>query len=62
MSDTKDLSGLVAQVQGLMNGYLKLRDEKVALEAELSTRREDIRRLEKLVASQNAEIDKLKGK
>jgi len=62
MSDTKDLSGLVAQVQGLMNSYLKLRDEKVQLEAELSTRREDIRRLEKLVASQNAEIDQLKKK
>lgn len=62
MSETKDLSGLVAQVQGLLNSYLKLRDEKVALEAELSTRREDIRRLEKLVASQNAELDKLKAK
>ena len=62
MTDFKDLTGLVAQVQGLMNGYLKLRDEKVQLEAELSTRREDIRRLEKLVASQNAEIDKLKTK
>jgi hypothetical protein len=62
MSETKDLSGLVAQVQGLMNGYLKLRDEKVTLEAELSTRREDIRRLEKLVASQNAELDQLKKK
>jgi chromosome segregation ATPase len=62
MTDLKDLTGLVAQVQGLMNGYLKLRDEKVQLEAELSTRREDIRRLEKLVASQNAEIDKLKAK
>lgn len=62
MSDTKDLSGLVAQVQGLLNSYLKLRDEKVQLEAELSTRREDIRRLEKLVASQNAEIDALKKK
>lgn len=62
MSDTKDLGGLVAQVQGLMNSYLKLREEKVQLEAELSTRREDIRRLEKLVASQNAEIDKLKAK
>jgi chromosome segregation ATPase len=62
MSDTKDLSGLVAQVQGLMNSYLKLRDEKVQLEAELSTRREDIRRLEKLVATQNAEIDALKKK
>jgi chromosome segregation ATPase len=62
MSDTKDLGGLVAQVQGLMNSYLKLRDEKVQLEAELSTRREDIRRLEKLVASQNAELDKLKTK
>jgi chromosome segregation ATPase len=61
MTDLKDLTGLVAQVQGLMNGYLKLRDEKVQLEAELSTRREDIRRLEKLVASQNAEIDKLKA-
>ena len=48
MTDLKDLTGLVAQVQGLMNGYLKLRDEKVQLEAELSTRREDIRRLEKL--------------
>jgi hypothetical protein len=45
-----------------MNGCLKLRDEKVALEAELSTRREDIRRLEKLVATQNAEIDALKKK
>jgi hypothetical protein len=62
MTELKDLTGLVAQVQGLMNGYLKLRDEKVQLEAELSTRREDIRRLEKLVATQNAEIDKLKGK
>jgi len=62
MTDLKDLTGLVAQVQGLMNGYLKLRDEKVQLEAELSTRREDIRRLEKLVASQNAELDKLKAK
>ena len=62
MTDLKDLTGLAAQVQGLMNGYLKLRDEKVQLEAELSTRREDIRRLEKLVATQNAEIDKLKGK
>jgi hypothetical protein len=62
MTDTKDLTGVVAQVQGLMNGYLKLRDEKVALEAELSTRREDIRRLEKLVATQNAEIDALKKK
>jgi chromosome segregation ATPase len=62
MTDLKDLTGLVAQVQGLMNGYLKLRDEKVQLEAEISTRREDIRRLEKLVASQNAEIDKLKAR
>ncbi len=62
MTDLKDLTGLAAQVQGLMNGYLKLRDEKVQLEAELSTRREDLRRLEKLVASQNAEIDKLKAK
>jgi hypothetical protein len=62
MTDLKDLTGLVAQVQGLMNGYLKLRDEKVQLEAELSTRREDIRRLEKLVASQNADLDKLKAK
>jgi chromosome segregation ATPase len=62
MSETKDLSGLVAQVQGLMNGYLKLRDEKTALEAELATRREDIRRFEKLVVTLNAEIDKLKGK
>jgi hypothetical protein len=62
MTDLKDQTGLVAQVQGLMNGYLKLRDEKVQLEAELSTRREDIRRLEKLVASQNAEIDQLKKK
>jgi chromosome segregation ATPase len=61
MTDLKDLTGLAAQVQGLVNGYLKLRDEKVQLEAELSTRREDIRRLEKLVASQNAEIDKLKS-
>jgi t-SNARE complex subunit (syntaxin) len=62
MSGSNDMSGLVAQVQGLLNGYLKLRDEKTALEAELSTRHEDIRRLEKLVASQNAEIDKLKAK
>ena len=62
MTELKDLTGLVAQVQGLMNGYLKLRDEKVQLEAELSTRREDIRRLEKLVASQNADLDKLKAK
>lgn len=62
MTDLKDLTGLAAQVQGLMNGYLKLRDEKVQLEAELSTRREDIRRLEKLVASQNAELDKLKAR
>jgi len=57
-----DVTGIVAQVQGLLNGYLRLADEKQTLEAELSTRREDIRRLEKLVASQNAEIDKLKGK
>lgn len=62
MTELKDLTGLAAQVQGLLNGYLKLRDEKVQLEAELATRREDIRRLEKLVASQNAEIDKLKAK
>ncbi len=62
MTELKDLTGLAAQVQGLLNGYLKLRDEKVQLEAELATRREDIRRLEKLVASQNAEIDKLKTK
>jgi predicted nuclease with TOPRIM domain len=62
MSELKDLTGLVAQVQGLMNGYLKLRDEKTALEAELATRREDIRRFEKLVVTLNAEIDKLKGK
>jgi predicted nuclease with TOPRIM domain len=62
MTELKDLTGLVAQVQGLMNGYLKLRDEKVQLEAELSTRREDLRRLEKLVVTLNAEIDKLKGK
>jgi hypothetical protein len=62
MSNTTDLTGVVAQVQGLLNGYLKLRDEKTTLEAELSTRREDIRRLEKLVASQNAEIDALKKK
>jgi chromosome segregation ATPase len=62
MTELKDLTGLVAQVQGLMNGYLKLRDEKVQLEAELATRREDIRRFEKLVASQNAELDKLKSK
>lgn len=62
MSDTKDLAGIVGQVQGLLNSYLRLRDEKVQLEAELSTRREDIRRLEKLVASQNAEIDQLKKK
>jgi len=62
MADLKDVTGIVAQVQGLLNGYLRLADEKQALEAELSTRREDIRRLEKLVASQNAEIDKLKGK
>jgi hypothetical protein len=62
MADVKDVTGIVAQVQGLMNGYLKLLDEKQTLEAELTTRREDIRRLEKLVASQNAEIDKLKGK
>jgi hypothetical protein len=57
-----DVTGIVAQVQGLLNGYLKLLDEKQTLEAELTTRREDIRRLEKLVASQNAEIDKLKAK
>jgi len=57
-----DVTGIVAQVQGLLNGYLRLVDEKQGLEAELSTRREDIRRLEKLVASQNAEIDKLKAK
>jgi chromosome segregation ATPase len=62
MTELKDLTGLAAQVQGLLNGYLKLRDEKVQLEAELATRREDIRRLEKLVASQNAELDKLKAK
>jgi predicted nuclease with TOPRIM domain len=62
MSELKDLTGLVAQVQGLLNGYLKLRDEKTALEAELATRREDIRRFEKLVVTLNAEIDKLKGK
>jgi chromosome segregation ATPase len=62
MTELKDLTGLVAQVQGLLNGYLKLRDEKVQLESELATRREDIRRLEKLVASQNAELDKLKAK
>jgi hypothetical protein len=62
MAELKDLTGLVAQVQGLLNGYLKLRDEKVQLEAELATRREDIRRLEKLVASQNAELDKQKSK
>jgi hypothetical protein len=62
MSELKDLTGLVAQVQGLLNGYLKLRDEKTALEAELATRREDIRRFEKLVGTLNAEIDKLKGK
>jgi len=62
MAELKDRTGLVAQVQGLLNGYLKLRDEKVQLEAELATRREDIRRLEKLVASQNAELDQLKKK
>lgn len=62
MAELKDLTGLAAQVQGLLNGYLKLREEKVQLEAELATRREDIRRLEKLVASQNAELDKLKVK
>jgi hypothetical protein len=62
MTELKDLTGIAAQVQGLLNGYLKLRDEKVQLEAELATRREDIRRLEKLVASQNADIDKLKAK
>ena len=56
-----DMTGIVAQVQGLLNGYLKLLDDKQSLEGELTTRREDIRRLEKLVASQNAEIDKLKS-
>jgi hypothetical protein len=62
MTELKDLTGIAAQVQGLLNGYLKLRDEKVQLEAELATRREDIRRLEKLVASQNADLDKLKAR
>lgn len=60
--DTNDQFGLVAQVQGLVNGYVALRNQNATLEAELSTRREDIRRLEKLVGDLNAKIDSLSKK
>jgi peptidoglycan hydrolase CwlO-like protein len=44
-----DEAQVVQQVQGLFNSYLKQRDRVAELEAELTTRREDIRRLEKQV-------------
>lgn len=46
---TVDATGVVQQVQGLLNGYLALRDQVGKLQAELATRNEDIRRLQKMV-------------
>lgn len=46
---TEDQLGLVQQVQGVVNGYMALRNKVATLEAELTTRNEDNRRLQKMV-------------
>lgn len=46
-----DYSIIAQQVQGLVGAYNAAREKVAALEAELTTRREDIRRLEKTVAA-----------
>lgn len=51
MSDVIDSFGVVAQVQGVVSAYGRLRDEKAALEAKVFQLNQDVARLEKLVKS-----------
>ena len=59
---TEDVSLIAQQVQGLLNDYLRVRREVAALEAELTTRNEDNRRLQKLVGEQQKTITVLRQK
>jgi len=47
---TVDQFVIVQQVQAIVNGYMALRDQVAKLEAELTTRNEDNRRLQKMVS------------
>lgn len=54
MSENQDYFLIAQQVQGLASAYMGARTKIAELEAELTTRREDIRRLEKQVAALSA--------
>lgn len=56
-----DSFGLVAQVQGLVEGYTRLRDEKAKLEEKVFQLNQDIARLQKNMADLVKENDALKA-
>lgn len=55
---TTDQLSVVQQVAGLANGYLACKDKLVQIQRELDTRNEDNRRLQKLVAKLQADLDR----
>jgi regulator of replication initiation timing len=56
-----DTFGLVAQVQGVLEGYIRLRDEKSKLEEKIFQLNQDISRMQKNMAELVKENDALKA-
>ena len=56
-----DTFGLVAQVQGVLEGYIRLRDEKSKLEEKIFQLNQDISRMQKNMAELGKETDALKA-
>ncbi len=58
---TSDSFGLVAQVQGVVEGYVRLRDEKSKLEEKIFQLNQDLTRMQKNMADLVKENDALKA-
>lgn len=56
-----DSFGLVAQVQGVVEGYVRLRDEKAKLEEKVFQLNQDLARMQKSMADLVKENDALKA-
>lgn len=56
-----DQFGLVQQVQGLVESYVRVRDEKSALEDKVFQLNQDLKRIQQNMASLVAENDRLKA-
>lgn len=62
MSDTTDSFALVQQVQGMVEGYVRLRSEKAQLEEKIFQLNQDNARIQKAMKALVAENEALKPK